>query len=152
MKMIYCGLVVGGLVLASCGDDRPERSDQGRTMGHMDSAKMDMGGMSTPGMQMMPQMRAHMDSMMRMSPQQMQAMMTKHQAMMSQMLDGMGADMRGMDMSSDQEWTALRDSVKQDLADLTNLKGELLSARMRAHGARVGRLITEHEEMMSRMQ
>ena len=40
------------------------------------------------------------------SPQQMQAMMATHQQMMSQLLDGMGADMRGMRMSGTPEWTA----------------------------------------------
>ena len=46
-----------------------------------------VGGMAMQGMQMMPQMRAHMDSMMRVSPQQMQSMMAQHEAMMSRMLD-----------------------------------------------------------------
>jgi hypothetical protein len=149
MRTIYCGLVVGGLVLTSCGGDRRERNDHGGTMGHMDSGNMDRGGMNMPGMQMTPQMRAHMDSMMRMSPQQMQAMMTKHQAMMSQMLDGMGSDMRRMNMSGDREWTALTDSVKQDLAELPDLKEPQLSAKMHGHADRVKRLITLHEKMMT---
>jgi hypothetical protein len=95
-------------------------------------------------------MRGHMDSMMRMSPQQMQAMMAMHQGMMSQMMDGMGADMRGMKMSGTPEWTALTDSVKQDLAELPDLKGQALSARMRVHAERVRRLIAMHEEMMGK--
>jgi hypothetical protein len=106
--------------------------------------------MNMPGMQMMSGMRAHMDSTMRMSPQQMQAMMAMHQGMMSQMMDGMGADMRGMRMSGTPEWTALTDSVKQDLAELPNLKGQALSTRMRAHADRVRRLIELHEKMMGK--
>jgi hypothetical protein len=70
--------------------------------------------------------------------------------MMSQMLDGMGSDMRGMNMSAGQEWTALSDSVKQDLADLPGLQGQELSTRMRAHAGRVQRLIAAHEQMMSK--
>jgi len=120
----------------------------GMKMGHMDSGGMGMGGMQ--GMQMMSNMRAHMDSMMHMSPQQMQAMMAMHQGMMSQMMDAMGADMRNMKMSGSPEWSALTDSVKQDLADLPNLKGQALSARMRAHADRVERLIAMHEKMMGK--
>jgi hypothetical protein len=150
MRMIYGGLVVGGLVVAGCGGDRPERNDHSGTMGHMDSGNMDMDGMNMPGMQMMPQMRAHMDSMMRMSPQQMQGMIAMHEQMMSRMMDGLGSDMRGMKMSGAPEWNALTDSVKRDLADLPNLKGQALSTRMRAHGDRVKRLIAMHEQMMTR--
>jgi hypothetical protein len=117
-------------------------------MGHMDSGGMGMGNMQ--GMSMMSGMRAHMDSMMRMSPQQMQAMMAMHQQMMSRMMDGMGADMRNMKMSGTPEWSALTDSVKQDLADLPSLKGQQLSARMRAHTGRVERLIAMHEKMMGK--
>jgi hypothetical protein len=163
MGMSHWALVVGTLVLAGCGRgsnrDEPTRDTGGMMghmdsggmgMGHMDSGGMKMGGMPMQGMQMMSTMPAHMDSMMRMSPQQMQAMMAMHERMMSGMMDGMGADMRGMNMSGTPEWSALTDSVKQDLADLPNLKGQQLSARMRAHADRVKRLIAMHEKMMGK--
>jgi hypothetical protein len=163
MGMPHWALMVGALALAGCGGggNRAEPSrdtggmmghmdSSGMGMGHMDSGGMGMGGMNMPGMQMMSGMRAHMDSMMRMSPQQMQAMMAMHQSMMSRMMDAMGSDMRGMKMSGTPEWTALTDSVKQDLADLPNLKGQELAARMRAHADRVKRLIALHEKMMGK--
>lgn len=106
--------------------------------------------MEMQGMRMMPQIRAHMDSMSRMSPQQMQAMMAMHEGMMSRMMDGMGADMRGMNMSASQEWSALTDSVKEDLAELPSLKGQELTARMQAHDERVKRLMAMHERMMGK--
>lgn len=152
MRMSHWLFVVGGLSLAGCGGgdrERAVRGDTGGMTGHMDSGGM--SGMDVRGMQMMTQTRAHMDSMARMSPQQMQAMMGSHQAMVSQMMDRMGADMGDMKMSSTPEWTALTDSVKQDLAELQNLKGPGLAARMRAHADRVRRLITAHEEMMRGM-
>jgi hypothetical protein len=117
-------------------------------MGPMDSGGTGMRGMPMQGTQMMSQMRAHMDSMLRMSPQQMQIMMAGHQSMMSRVMDGMGADMHSMKMAATAEWTALTDSVKQDLAELPNLKGQELSTRMRAHADRVNRLIAMHEKMM----
>jgi hypothetical protein len=119
-------------------------------MGGMKMDSMPMGG-SQMGMgdaTMMPMMRAHMDSMMRMSPGQMSGMMAAHEGMMSQMMDRMGADMRGMGMSGDAKWNALVDSVKADLADLPSLQGKELSARMKGHTARVQRLIAMHAGMM----
>jgi len=160
MGRSHCALLLGALAIGGCdgGEDRAgQAADSAATMGHMDSegmghmdsGGMDMGGMRMRGMQMMPHMRSHMDSMMRMSPQQMQGMMSRHERMMSQMMDAMGADMRGM-RSASPEWSALSDSVKEDLAELPTLKGQVLSARMRAHADRVGRLITMHERMMGK--
>lgn len=147
MRMLPWLLVVSGLVTAGCGGgDRAGRRDTTGMTGHMNS-----GGMEMRGMQMMPHMRAHMDSMAGKSPQQMQAMMANHETMMSQMMDRMGADMRNMKMSSTPEWTALTDSVKQDLSELPNLKGQALSSRMQAHSERVRRLIAAHEQMMKGM-
>jgi hypothetical protein len=40
--------------------------------------------------------------------------------------------------------------VKQDLADLPNLKGQELSAWMRGHADRVKRLLAMHEKMMGK--
>ena len=128
------------------GRNRPAISDTGGMMAHMDSGGM--AGMDMGGTRMMTEMRAHIDSMMRMSPQQMQAMMASHEAMMSQMMDRMGSEMRGMNMPGPPEWTALTDSVKQDLAELPALKGQALTDRMRAHSQRVRRLMAAHQQMM----
>lgn len=152
MGMSHWAMLVGVLAAAGCsgGGDRAGRpADSAGMAGHMDSGGM--AGMPMQGMPMMSGMRAHMDSMKGMSPEQMQAMMPRHQAMMSQMMDRMGADMRGMNMPGSPEWTALTDSVKQDLAELPGLSGRQLSARMRAHADRVRRLITSHEQMMKGM-
>jgi hypothetical protein len=159
--MLRWALLVGGLALAGCGraGDRAEttgdtggmmgRMDSGgMDMGHMDSGGMKMGGRPVQGMQMMSNVRAHMDSMMRMSPQQMQATMAEHEKMMSQMMDQIGGEMRQMNMSATPEWSALTDSVKQDLAELPGINGARLSARMKAHAERVKRLIDKHEAMM----
>ena len=153
MDTSHWALLIGALAVGGCngGGDRAERAaDSAGMMEHMDSGGMEMGGMNMQGMQMMAGMRAHMDSMMRMSPQQMQARMAAHQEMMSRMMDGMGADMRGMKMSGSPEWNALTDSVKRDLAELTALEGQALSARMRAHGEQVRRLMEMHQKMMGK--
>ncbi|HEX7335870.1 MAG TPA: hypothetical protein VF252_01580 [Gemmatimonadales bacterium] len=150
--MSYWAMLAGALAVAGCsgGGDRARRpADSAGMASHMDSGRMT--GMPLQGMPMMSGMRALMDSMAGLSPQQMQTMMPRHQEVMSQMLDRMGADMRGMNMPGSPEWTALADSVKRDLAELPGLSGQQLPARMRAHTDRVRRLITSHEQMMKAM-
>src|SRR2546426_4949765 len=123
-------LLALALSLAGCGRSasnkevaRGETSATARA-GGADTLKLSMGGMQMNGVQgmgMMATMRAHMDSMERVSPERMKAMMAGHEDMASRMMDAMGADMSGMHMTPDTAWTALTDSVRQDLADLPAL-------------------------------
>lgn len=127
MNTSHWALLVGAFAVVGCnraGDRAGRTPDTAGMMGHMDSGDMGMGSMRMQGMQMMAGMRAHMDSMMRMSPRQMQSMMTMHQGMMSQMMDRVAGDMRGLQMSAPPAWNALTDSVKQDLAQLPNLRAK----------------------------
>lgn len=142
------------LLLAACGgkpdqEERASGGDRGMAGMRMDSTH---AGMGMDGMKMMPVMRAHMDSMMAMSTEQMSRAMAGHDRMMSQMMDQMGGEMRQMNMAPTPEWNALTDSVKGDLAELPALEGQDLSTRMRAHADRVKRLIASHEQMMKSMQ
>jgi hypothetical protein len=126
---------------------------------HMGMDSMPMQGMERGGMQgmgdmtaMMAGMRQHMDSVMRLPPERMKAMMADHDRMMAQMMDRMGADMRAMNMAGDRGWKALSDSVRQDLAALPALEGAALRDRLRAHADRVVRLVDLHQRMMGSMQ
>ena len=151
MNALPLMLIVGVVVSVAC--NKPKKGQTADSQGgmKMDSGQMQgMSGMGNSGM--MPMMQAHTDSMMRMNPEQMSGMMASHERMMSQMMDQMGGEMRQMKMAETPEWSALRDSVKQDLAELPNLKGQALSARMRAHADRVRRLIASHEGMMKTMR
>jgi hypothetical protein len=122
-------------------------------MDSMPMQDMDKSGMQSMGdmMAMMSGMRAHMDAMTRLSPERMKAMMADHDRMMAQMMDRMGADMRGMNKTGDREWNALSDSVRRDLAELPRLEGTGLMIRMRAHSERVNRLLGMHERMLGSM-
>ena len=163
-------VLLGVVVLASCGRDRdrdrPSRDTSGMVapdgsggmgMGHMDSAgRARMQGRMGPGMRahmdsmmgMSPeQMRVHMDSMMRLSPQQRRARMAEHQRMMTRMMDMMGSNTK-MPMSGDPAWRALTDSLRADLAALPQLEGEELSTRLREHTTRVERLLAMQGQMM----
>jgi hypothetical protein len=159
MRPMLWIVFVAAIAVAACqGKDRapgqgagqPD-SQQGMGSMKMDSMPMGGGNMGMGGSAMMSMMRAHMDSMMRMSPEQMTGMMAAHDRMMSQMLDRMGSDMRNMKMSGDAKWNGLVDSVKADLADLPGLQGKELSERMKAHTGRLQRLIAMHEGMMKGM-
>ena len=150
MKALNGAIIVGLMASAACSRPKEEPAAESPRGMAMDSGQMrGMSGME--GASMMPMMQAHMDSMMKMSPEQMSAMMAGHEGKMSQMMDQMGGQMRQMKMSETPGWSALTDSVKQDLADLPGLKGQALSARMRAHADRVQRLMRAHEQMMKGM-
>ena len=147
MKALQLVAMVGLLASAGCSKPKDTPAADAHSGMSMDSGAMrGMSGMGNAGM--MPMMQAHTDSMMRMKPEQMSGMMATHERMMSQMMDQMGSEMRQMKMSETPEWSALTDSVKQDLAELPSLKGNARSGRMRAHAGRVQRLMAAHEQMM----
>lgn len=142
MRVTYLVVSVALASTAACGSKEaakpPAESDGG-----MSGMQMDMAGIH-----MLPQMRAHLDSLGAMTPAQMLSAMAAHQDIASRMMDAMGADMRGMSMTPDAVWTALGDSVRQDLAELPGLTGAALQARMTAHIARMQRMMGLHEGMM----
>ena len=152
MKLTQWAYVAAGVMLAACGD-KSARTDQASGGTKADSmAGMEMGGHSGMGsMAMMPGMRAHMDSMAQATPEQMKSMMKMHEEMGSRMLDAMGADMRSMNMPSDVAWTALSDSVRNDLARLPGLSGNALKQRTQNHVERFNRLLGRHESMVKGM-
>ncbi|MEO8031555.1 MAG: hypothetical protein ABI765_11925 [Gemmatimonadota bacterium] len=149
MRAIQAVVAVAVVTLAACGKKpesaRTATADTARGMGAM-GIQTGMPGM--PGMQMIPLMRAHLDSVTGMQPTQMTTIMPAHQALTSRMMDEMGSDMRGRNMQPDAAWTALADSVRQDLTDLPGLSGEGLKTRMQAHVARMQRMMGMHEGMM----
>jgi hypothetical protein len=133
------------LALVACNKPKTEATLDNHQAMATDSGSMNpMAGQSG----MMSMMPAHLDSMMRMTPEQMSRSMVGHERMMSEMMDRMRGEMRQMKMPETPEWSALTDSIKQDLAQLPSLGGEALSRKMRAHAARTRRLLQLHKEMM----
>jgi hypothetical protein len=114
----------------------------------VDTVSTTAAPMAMQGMQMMPAMQAHLDSMASMTPAQMSAAMAAHQDLTSRMMDAMGAEMRGMGMQPDSAWSALGDSLRYDLAELPGLSGATLKARMDTHAGRLKRMMVLHEQMM----
>lgn len=153
--MLAGALWLGGCTGRSVGDKAADTGTRASTAGAdsgmmykggMDSSGMPMGGMR--GLGMMTTMRSQMDSIATMSPAQMQARMAAHRALSSQMMDAMGADMQSRHMTPGAGWSALSDSVRQDLAELPALSAAALQTRMRAHLDRMRRLMGQHESMM----
>jgi hypothetical protein len=154
MKAVYLTMTLS--LLASAGCNKPPKAapaaeaHQGMVM-VPDTGGTGRKSMSSDGMGMMLMMRAHIDSMAKMTPDQMSRVMARHERMMSQMMDQMGGEMRQMRMAETPGWSALADSVRQDLADLPSLNGKELSSRMQAHAERVRRLMGMHKKMMTGM-
>jgi hypothetical protein len=152
MRSMRSVLVLAGMALAGCGSGDAGKPAASGGIGGASTDSTGVGGrMGMAGMSMLPMMREHMDSLTRMTPAHMSQMLATHERMMSQMMDYMGQDMRGMNMGGNAEWTALSDSVRRDLADLPGLEGTALSERMEAHDGRVRRLLAAHESMMRGM-
>lgn len=140
---IWTVAVLGLLVTTACGKKPGAPAAVGDSAGAMGGMQMTM-----QGVEMIPQMRAHLDSLGAMSPAGMAAAMAAHQDRASRLMDAMGTDMRGMNMQPDAAWTALGDSLKQDLADLPGLSGEAFKSRVQAHIGRMQRMMAMHEGMM----
>lgn len=143
MRISQIMTVLGLVVVAACSKKPDGASAATDSVGGMAGMQMAMAGMD-----MMPGMRAHLDSLAAAAPAQLAAMMAGHQDLASRMMDAMGADMRGMGMQPDSAWAALGDSLRQDLAELPGLSGDALRTRAQAHIARMQRMMTMHEGMM----
>ncbi len=141
MRAKQIALAVALATLAACG----KKQEAAKAPAADSSTGMQM---SMQGMQMMPVMRAHLDSLGAMEPAQITAAMAAHQDLASRMMDAMGADMRGMNMRPDSAWAALGDSLRQDLAELPGLSDGALKARTQAHIGRMHRILALHEGMM----
>lgn len=144
MRATHVALATAVITLAACG----KTGEAARQAGADTTGTMAGMSMAMQGMQMMPAMRAHLDSLGTMQPAQMAATMAAHQDLASRMMDAMGADMRGMGMRPDSAWAALGDSLRQDLAVLPSLSGAALGTRMRAHLGRMRQMLAMHEGMM----
>jgi hypothetical protein len=143
--------LAAALVVAACGKKESAPQQAMPSMGNM-PGMTGMPGMGMRSDSLMPMMRGDLDSLAGLSPQFTAGMLSMHESMASRMLDAMGADMTVMGMKPDPTWTALTDSIKQDLADLPALSGRALDARLKAHIDRMRRLMAMHESMMQRMK
>lgn len=97
-------------------------------------------------------MRAHLRMMEGMDAGQMTPMLATHRQMVANMLARANDDMRKMNMPPDTKWTALTDSIRQDLTRFPELNAAEAHALMPKHGERVMRLMEMHRAMMGNMK
>jgi len=100
---------------------------------------------------MIDSMRAEMTRMTSETPEQMKSMMSMHRQMAANILAQMNSEMRSMNMSGDAAWTALVDSVRQDLVRMPDLSGVQLRTFVTADRSRMERLMSMHRDMMGKM-
>ena len=143
--------VVALALLVACGKaaDRADTATAGSDIG--DTAGMTgMGGMMSGAM--MDSMAAHMRGMDKVSAANLQAMVPMHRQMAANMIAQMNSEMRGMNMQADASWTALMDSVRQDLVRLPELNAQQVKTFMPDHHDRLTRLMQQHREMIKNMK
>lgn len=141
--------------LVACGGR--EGTQQDTTAAATDSAMKSMPGMdSMPGMSgmmsdsIMTGMHSHMQMMDSASAASLQGMWPMHQQMLNDMLSRMDNSMRAMNMPADAAWTAMRDSLRQDLTRMQPMTPDQLKRGLPAHHARVMRMMDLHRRMMGR--
>jgi hypothetical protein len=147
-------ILTSALVLAGCNGERPQTGDTAVP------AEGDAGMDSMPGMSdmermqdgMMGEMMAHMQMMTGAGADSMQAMLPMHRQIVANMLSQMNREMREMSMTTDAQWDATVDSLRNDLTRMPEMDGQELQELMPAHHDRMKRLIEMHRTMMSDME
>jgi hypothetical protein len=114
----------------------------------MDSANMP--GMGAMESRMMDSMQTHMRAMEGMSPDRMKAMIPMHRQMVASMVSAFDDSMRQMNMPADAAWTALRDSISQDVTHMPDLSPSQLRILMPQHHERLSRFMKMHKDMTAR--
>jgi hypothetical protein len=144
------GMAVILSAVAACGTGEQKPAQQADSAVHPTGGEMpgtgSMGSMESQ--EMMREMRAHMQGMSAAGADSLRRMLPMHRQMTANMLQQMDTEMRGMQMAGDTSWTALADSVRQDLTQLPDVSSAELPGFMERHRGRVQRLMTRHEQMM----
>ncbi len=160
MKPIFQGsaVVLATLALAACGgtEAEPEAADIEVVGEPTMEPTGEMGGMSgMEGMMqsggMMQQMQTHMEMMGGVGADSLMVMMPEHRQMVANMLAQMNREMREMNMTTDGEWNATVDALRQDLIHLPEMTADELDAFLPEHQARINQLIEMHRSMMDSM-
>lgn len=149
--MRYPFMVAMAVVVAACGGGTREANDTaagstaaGGMAGH------DMGNMQSNAM--MDSMTVHMSAMETANAAALQSMVPMHRQMAANMVAQINTEMGSMKMPADQRFTALMDSVRQDLTRLPDVSSAQLKAFMTDHHGRLSRLMQSHRDMMTSMK
>ena len=148
--------VLAAVLLAACGSPQP-RSDQPSPPAAPAAAPAAPESGSTAGMQgisgmkskgMMEELRTHMQAMHSAGGDSLRAMLPTHRQMAANLLAEMNREMSRMKVVADPAWTAMVDSVRQDLVRPPEMGAAELQSAMPAHEARLNRLMGMHQAMI----
>lgn len=163
---------LGGLVavMAACDSGQTAQNDASDTAPGGQATQPATGMQGMPGMggtagtggmrgmagmqrgDMMTQMQNHLRMMNGASGDSLETMLPAHRQMVWNMLAQMNQQMRNMNMTADPQWTALVDSLRQDLVRMPDMGAKELHDIMPAHRARIARLMGMHRFMMGSMK
>lgn len=138
------GRAGGRSTVSSGGSRHPDGSP------HLDTTSGIMAPQHLTGNGGIDSAAAQMRSLEALSPTQVQARLPAHRQGVANMLSEMNSGVRRMQVPLVPAWTAVRDSVRLDLARLPRLTAEELRDAMPAHDARVLRLMQMHADLLKR--
>ena len=115
---------------------------------HLDTNAGKMAPRHSTGNATIDSAAAQMRAIEALNPAQVRARLPAHRQGVANMLSQMNGPEQRMQVPSMPAWTALRDSVRRDLARLPRLPAEELRDAMPAHDARVLRLMQMHADLM----
>ena len=107
-------------------------------------------GSSMPGMS--AAMTAHMAAMKGADNAAVKSMLPDHKKMVDGMMTEMNEQMRSMKMTRTSAWSALSDSIRTDLKQMSGMSVTALAAMMPAHEMRITHLAAIHEDAMKHMR
>ena len=150
MRVIILALTVASA--AACVSHRDRSADSAsRKAAVAADTGMPMRGMPARAVgsgAMVEQMRVHLRAMQAMTPDSMRAQLPMHREMTDGMMAQMTREMMDMKMPADPQWSALMDSVHQDLARMPDMTRPELEKTMAEHRARLTRLMEMHHRML----
>ena len=157
--MVACGENDGARTdSASAPSANAMRGDSG-AMGGMNGMMPPRGTDSMPAMPSGPSvpgmsaaMTAHMAAMKGADDAAMKSMLPEHRKMVDGMMSQMNEQMRSMKMTSTPAWSALSDSIRTDLKQMSGMSATGLAAMMPAHEMRITHLAAIHEDAMKHMR
>jgi len=139
--------------LAGCGRANDQASDSAARERAADSAATGMAMHGMPARSigsgaMMEAMRAHLQTMQVMSADSVRAGLPMHRQMTDTLMAQMKMDMSDMKLLADPKWSALMDSVRNDVSRMPEMNSADLAKAVPAHHARLIRLMEMHQNMM----
>ena len=157
--MVACGENDGARTdRASAPSANAMRGDSG-AMGGMNGMMPPRGTDSMPAMPSGPSvpgmsaaMTAHMAAMKGADDAAMKSMLPEHRKMVDGMMSQMNEQMRSMKMTRTPAWSALSDSIRTDLKQMSGMSATGLAAMMPAHEMRITHLAAIHEDAMKHMR